>query len=64
MRVAADLDACQGYLNCLTEAPDLFDVDDDGKVVVLDVEPPESQRVRAQAAVRACPARALTLTED
>ncbi len=63
MHVRADLSACQGYVNCAIEAPAVFDVDDEGKVVVLQTTPPEELRPAVQAAVRACPARALGVDE-
>jgi ferredoxin len=59
MRIHADRVACQGYLHCVLEAPTVFDVDDDGIVDVLTPEPPESDRRTVEAAVEACPARAL-----
>ena len=33
--VKADLQACQGYANCVVGASDYFDLDDDGIVVLL-----------------------------
>jgi ferredoxin len=64
MRVEADLDKCQGYVCCVMEAGDLFDIDEDGKVVVLVAEPSEGQRPTVESAVRQCPVSALTLIED
>jgi ferredoxin len=64
MRINADLDACEGYLSCVTEAPEVFDVSDDGTVAVLHPRPEQHLRASVQAAVRSCPARALTLSED
>ena len=31
----ADFEACQGYANCVDAAPDAYDIDDDGVVVLL-----------------------------
>lgn len=64
MHVHADRGACEGYLNCTAEAPEVFDVDDDGLVVVLQDRPSGDSLPRTQAAVRACPARALRLSAD
>jgi ferredoxin len=64
MRVHADLDACQGALSCVDEAPEAFDVNDDGTVEVLQPQPPEHLVDDVRAAVRACPTRALSLTQD
>ena len=60
VRIVVDLAKCQGYGNCVLSAPQIFDLDDKGKVVVLD--PGGFDVASARAAVRACPARALDLT--
>lgn len=64
MRVAADLDLCQGHQMCQAEAPEVFgfDVAAD-KVVVLDEHPDETRRDEVRAAVRYCPAMALTMED-
>jgi len=65
VRVAVDLEACQGYVACVLAAPDVFDVDDaEGKVVVLQVRPSEEHEAETETAVRACPAQALFLLDD
>lgn len=61
--VKVDLEACQGYANCVVAADDVFDIDDDGKVVVLVDEIAESERARVQAAARTCPVSALVLVD-
>jgi ferredoxin len=65
MRVVADLDLCQGHQMCQGEAPEVFGFDHDAdRVVVLQGQPDESVRPRVQAAVRYCPAMALSIEED
>ena len=50
---------------CQTEAPDVFGFDEaTDQVVVLVEQPAESQRDEVLAAVRYCPAMALSLEED
>lgn len=61
--VKADLEACQGYANCVVGADEYFDIDDDGVVVLLRAEVPESDRARVEEAARSCPVSAL-LVED
>lgn len=61
--VKADLDLCQGHAMCELEAPDYFRVPKRGKVEILDDEPPDSDRRQIEAAVRACPTRALSIEE-
>ena len=65
MRAVADLDLCQAHQMCQAEAPDVFGFDEDAdKVVVLIEHPDESLRDEVLAAVRYCPAMALSLEED
>jgi ferredoxin len=64
VRIRVDFDLCQGHGVCQQEAPAVFAVDEERNlVVVLDPEPPESQRAAVQQAVRYCPTRALRLEE-
>ena len=64
-KITVDLQACQGYANCLIEGPALFDIDDDtNKAIVLGGdEHDQSIRTQAEAAKRGCPAHAI-LVED
>ena len=65
MRAVADLDLCQAHQMCQAEAPDVFGFDDAADTVVVLVEhPAASQRDEVLAAVRYCPAMALSLEED
>lgn len=59
----ADLEACQGYANCVLSADDYFDIDDDGVVVLLRSEVADEDRPRVEDAVRACPVSALALED-
>lgn len=61
--VKADLEACQGYANCVVGADDYFDIDDDGIVVLLKTHVPEGERGRVEEAAMSCPVSAL-LVED
>ncbi|TAN21015.1 MAG: ferredoxin [Actinomycetota bacterium] len=61
--IKADLDLCQGYANCVMEAPKFFDISDDGVVVVLQEEFAEENRAKVEAAVRSCPVSALRIEE-
>lgn len=64
MHVTVATDTCQAYGNCLLEAPDVFDLDDEaGVAVVLQAHPAEDLRTAVEAAVRSCPVQALTLVE-
>jgi ferredoxin len=64
MRVSADTDLCQGHQMCQTEAPTVFGFDDAAdKVVLLDEHPDDSLRDAVRAAVKYCPAMALSMEE-
>jgi ferredoxin len=61
MRVAVDLTKCTGHGICESIAEDVFEVQDDGSVLIRNDERPESDRDRMQKAVIQCPAAALRL---
>lgn len=64
MKIELDLDSCLGYGNCVVEAPDLFDLDEDRNIAVVLVERPSDEQVEdARRAVQACPAAALRLVD-
>ena len=64
MRAIADLDLCQAHQMCQDEAPDVFGFDEDAdRVVVLLEHPDESLRDQLRAAVRYCPAMALSMED-
>ncbi|WP_181779414.1 ferredoxin [Pseudonocardia pini] len=61
MRVEVDWARCDGNGACVVEAPEVFDLDDDDALVVLDPEPSTALRDKVSAAASACPKRALTI---
>ena len=61
MRIEVDRDTCEGLGMCEAMASDVFELDDDEVMHVLDETPPESQRAHVHAAVQACPVLALSL---
>lgn len=62
-KIVADLAACQGYANCVVAADDVYDLDDDGVVVLLKSEVEEPDRARVEEAARSCPVSALWLED-
>ncbi len=60
----ADFGACQGYANCVDAAPEVYDIDDDGVVVLLKKEITEAERPRIEEAARSCPVSALTIEDE
>jgi ferredoxin len=61
--VKVDLDKCTGHGICESIAEDVFEVQDDGSVVIHGAERPESDRERVGRAVTQCPAAALRLLD-
>jgi ferredoxin len=61
--LSADLDVCQGYVNCVMEADSYFAVGDDGKVHLLQVAVDPADLNKVETAVSSCPVAALALTK-
>ncbi len=57
----ADFETCQGYANCVLTAPDVYDIDDDGTVVLLKEEISDDERAKVDEAVNSCPVSALSI---
>ena len=55
MKVAVDYALCESNALCVDAAPEVFEVDDDDRLRVLQEEPPESLRSKLERAVRVCP---------
>lgn len=63
-KVDVDMDLCQGHANCMAEASDIFQVDDKGKLTVLQETPDNALLKKAQAAARYCPSNAIKIIQD
>ncbi|MET7996387.1 ferredoxin [Amycolatopsis sp. NPDC005232] len=61
IRVEVERDRCEGYGFCEQSAPEVFRLDDEGELEILQAELPDDQCDRAEAAVRLCPVAALRL---
>jgi len=64
MKIVVDRDLCQGHAACMGDAPEVFDVDDDGMMTVLQDTPPDSLRKEVELAVKYCPTGALSIQEE
>jgi len=61
--IAIDVDKCIAVGQCVLAAPNVFDVDDGGIVILLDPCPPESERPAVLNAITRCPADVISLPE-
>jgi ferredoxin len=64
MKITIDDDVCTGHGLCYMQAPHLVEPDDRGYGKVIDAEVPPELAEEARRAVRACPERAVSVTED
>jgi sterol 14-demethylase len=61
LRIRVDRGLCQGHAVCMSEAPEVFRVDEGaGTVTVLRHDVPAAERERVARAIRHCPTRALS----
>ncbi len=60
--IAVDWDLCKGHGNCAAEAPELFHVDDKGRLTVRRERAPLALLGKALAAAKYCPTSALKIT--
>lgn len=62
MRVTVDFDVCESNGICEEVAPEVFHLDDDDDLRVLDEHPAERLRDQVEEAVRRCPKQAINLS--
>lgn len=60
-RINLDRELCQGHATCMTEAPELFHVDDSGNLTVLQNNPPLDLLTKAKQAEKYCPSKAIKI---
>lgn len=56
-----DMDKCQHYGQCVFEAEDIFQLDDDGKITYTK-EVPDDRKEDVENAVDVCPMQAISFT--
>lgn len=65
MRISIDSDTCSGHGRCYVLSPSLFVDDDEGYgQVISDGHVPAEFMEDAERAVRGCPERAISLSDD
>ena len=63
MRVVVDWDLCESNGLCMAAAPEVFQLQDDDTLLVVQETPGESLRAAVAEAVRTCPKQAISLQE-
>lgn len=63
MHVNVDYDLCESNGVCMGILPEVFEVRDDNFLYVLDEDPGDHLREKLEEAVRACPTKAISLSE-
>lgn len=64
MRITVDKTKCTALGICESVAPDLFEVQDDGTLVVLEDRPEGGLCEAAREAAEGCPTEAIRIEED
>jgi ferredoxin len=64
MRIEVDFARCEGNGQCVIDAPDVFDLDEEDNLIVFTYEPPPEYWAQVEVAVRSCPKRALAISHD
>lgn len=63
MNVTVDRDRCQILAQCVFAAPDVFELDEDDRLV-YEAVPDEALWSEVELAARSCPVKAITIDED
>jgi len=64
MKVILDRPKCVGHARCAAVAPDVYELDDNGYLATEEKAVGEELRPQAVRGMRACPERAITISED
>ena len=63
MKLHINYDRCTGHGICEGLAEDVFEVKDEGWVVLRNGQPDEERRADVEAAIQECPTRALSIED-
>lgn len=64
MKVVVDFDLCEANARCMEVAPEVFKVDEDDYLHILQEHPPQELRAKVEEAVRLCPRQAISIEDD
>jgi ferredoxin len=62
MKVIIDRDLCQGIGNCVAMVPGVFELDEENKAVITNIESVSEETIREAA--ESCPLDAIILQDD
>lgn len=62
LKIVVDREKCQGIGACVGAAPDVFEIDGEGKAVIIDAEGADTDTI--VLAAEACPLEAITVFDD
>ncbi|SDQ34823.1 ferredoxin [Thermostaphylospora chromogena] len=62
MKVIVDMDVCQDHGQCVFAAPEVFQLNENGRLVYV-AEPDESLREAVEEAADVCPLQAITVED-
>lgn len=63
MKVVVDWEICESNAMCVTEAPEVFQMQPDDTLKLLQEEPDGSLRKKVEAAAHACPKQAIQIRD-
>lgn len=63
MKVVVDWDLCEANAVCMGVAPEIFRVEEDDTLTILQENPSADQRAKVEEAVRLCPKQAISIEE-
>ncbi len=63
MKVVVNMMQCESNAICAGIVPEVFELNDDDLLIVLDEHPDEALRERLEQAVRNCPKQAISLED-
>ena len=64
IKIEVDFDKCTGLGICESLAPDYFEVDDDGDLVLLKADVSQDDLQGVEEAIAGCPTEALRIKRD
>jgi ferredoxin len=61
VEIRVDRDLCEANAVCCGLAPDVFELDDDEQLIILQLDPPADRVDRVMLAINRCPKNALSI---